>query len=118
MKNSIYQTYYIIKTILDTSEIKDLEYNLVQTFINIFPNIKKEIEVIILNIIEDIIYPKIELFIYEIREKIINLFVELIEGENIKIKSKLTSQIYELIPKLDNSFKGIIENIFNENSNE
>ena len=65
-----------------------------------------------LNKIENIIYPKIEIFKNEIREKIVNLFINYHEKENNTIKSNLNYELIDLLPNLNDSFRNILDNIF------
>ena len=63
--------------------------------------------------IENIVFPKIETFKDNARNKIVKLFINTFENENNKIISKLNPKIVELIPKyLDSQFKEILEDIF------
>ena len=63
-----------------------------------------------LNKIENIIYPKIEIFKNEIREKIVNLFINYHEKENNTIKSNLNYELIDLLPNLNDSFRNILDN--------
>ena len=114
MKSAINQTYYTVKTLLGTSELSSLGYNLIQTFNEIFPEIRDKINNIIPNRIEKVIYPKIMKFKNEANNLITKLFISTLEKEGTNLKDKLSSKVYELIPtQLDSSFKGIIQNNFN-----
>ena len=63
MKSSIRDTNTFVKALLDNEELKvDLGYNLVQKFIQTYPEIRKELNLLIPNKVIDIIYPKIERF--------------------------------------------------------
>ena len=54
-----------------------------------------------------------------LKTKIVDLFVKIIEENNQKLKFKLSSKIYELIPKkLDSPFKVIISEIFDNDIKE
>ena len=120
MKSSIRDTNNFVKDLLDNEELKvDLGYNLIQRFIQIYPEIRKELNLFIHNKFIDIVYPKIERFKDDIETKIVDLFVKIIEENNKKLKYKLSSEIYELIPKkLDSPFKAIIAEIFDNDIKE
>ena len=114
MKSAISQTYYTVKTLLDVVELRSLGFNIIKTFNQIFPEIRDKINNIIPNRIEKVIYPKIIKFKNEANNLITKLFISTLEKEGTNLKDKLSSKIYELIPtQLDSSFKGIIQNNFN-----
>lgn len=116
MNSEILDTYHIVNTLINTPELKGLGYNLVKSFIDTFPEIKSKVKSIIPGKVETVVYPKIDLFKKNARNKIVDLFVTSIEEENKKIETKLSSKIYELIPKhFDSTFKAIVANVFNEN---
>jgi hypothetical protein len=116
MKAAINQTYYTVKTLLNTPELRGLGYVLVTEFVEVFPYVESEIKKIIPNKVEDVIYPKIDSFIKNSIEKISNLYVESLEGENNKIITQLSHKVSELIPKkLDSPFKAVISDIFSQN---
>jgi len=116
MKAAINQTYYTVKTLLSAPELKGLGYVLVSKFIKVFPEIEEDIKKIIPDKVKDVIYPKIDSFIKKSTQKITDLYVESLEGENNKIVNKLSHRIAELIPKrLDSPFKAKISNIFSDN---
>jgi hypothetical protein len=115
MKSAIKQTYDTVKTLLDTAELKSLGYNLIQTFNKVFPEIRDKINSIIPDRIEKVIYPKITTFKNEANNLIADLYISTLEIEGSYLKDKLSSKVFELIPtSLDNPFKGIIQNHFNE----
>jgi hypothetical protein len=119
MKAAINQTYYTVKTLLNTPELKGLGYVLVYKFVEVFPEIESDIRKIIPNKVEDVIYPKIDLFIKASTDKITNLYTQSLEGENNKIITKLSSKVSELIPKnLNSPFKAAISEIFRNNINK
>jgi hypothetical protein len=119
MKAAINQTYYTVKTLLNTPELRGLGYVLVYKFVEVFPDIESEIRKIIPNKVEDVIYPKIDLFIKASTDKITNLYTQSLEGENNKIITKLSSKVSELIPKnLNSPFKAAISEIFRNNINK
>jgi hypothetical protein len=115
MKSAISQTYYTVKTLLDVAELRSLGFNLILTFNEIFPEIRDKINNIIPNRIEKVIYPKIMTFKNEANNLITKLFISTLENERNNLKGKLSEKVYELIPtQLDSSFKGIIQNNFND----
>ncbi len=115
MKSGINQTYYIVKTLLDGDELQSLGYNLIQTLNTIFPEIRDKINDIIPQKIGKVIYPKITIFKNEANNLIADLYISTLEKEGSYLKDKLSSKIFEFIPtSLDNPFKGIIQNHFNE----
>jgi hypothetical protein len=114
MRTSINHTYYIVKTLLQEPTLKGLGFNIIKTFIKVFPNIREQLEKIIPDKIENIVFPKIEIFKDNARNKIVQLFIETLEDGNNKIRKNLNSKIADLIPKyLDSPFKGKLEDIFN-----
>jgi hypothetical protein len=119
MSASINDTYRFVDALLDTAELKGIGYNLAEKFVEMFPDVKEKIQLIIPKKINDIIYPKIELFKDNAQTEVVNLFVKIIEEENKKIKYKLSDKVYDLIPKyLDTPFKAIIASIFDEKIEE
>jgi hypothetical protein len=116
MKASINQTYYTVKTLLNTPELKGLGYVLVYKFVDVFPEIEEDIKKIVQDKVKDVIYTKIDSFITYSTQKITEVFVESLEEDNNKIVTKLSSRISELIPKkLDSPFKATISKIFSDN---
>ena len=83
MKSAINQTYYTLKTLLDTSGLRSLGYNLIKTFNGIFPEIRDEINANIPNRIEKIIYPKIIKFKNNANNLITELFISTMKMKEI-----------------------------------
>ena len=113
MINSMNDTYSFVKVLLNTSELKGLGTILASRFVNIYPEIREKLNLIIPDKVPNVIYPKIDEFRKVVKKKISSLFVETMENENRLIESKLSKKVYNLIPKyLGTPFKGIIEDQF------
>jgi hypothetical protein len=115
MKTAINQTYYTVKTLLDVAELKSLGYILIQSFKNVYKEVRSDINNIIPSKIESVIYPKIETFRDIATTSVANLYIQSLEEESDSIKQKFSSKVADLIPShLGSAFKGIIEDIFNK----
>jgi len=113
METAIADTYNSINTLLTAPELQGLGEILVQKMIDIFPEVRKEIETIIPDKVKNIIWTKIDLFQKEAEDKITRLYINELETEISKLESRLSTKVYQLIPKqLESPFKGIIENSF------
>ena len=99
MINSMNDTYSFVKVLLNTSELKGLGTNLAKRFVNIYPEIRDKLNLIIPDKVPNVIYPKIDEFRKVVKKKISSLFVETMENENRLIESKLSKKVYNLIPK-------------------
>ena len=111
METAIADTYNSINTLLTAPELQGLGEILVQKMIDIFPEVRKEIETIIPDKVKNIIWTKIDLFQKEAEDKITRLYINELETEISKLESRLSTKVYQLIPKqLESPFKGIIEN--------
>ena len=99
MINSMNGTYIFVEVLLNISELKGLGTILASRFVNIYPEIREKLNLIIPDKVPNII--------------ISSLFVETKEDENRPTENKLSKKVYNLIPKyLGTPFKGIIEDKF------
>ena len=113
MKTGISDTFNTIQTLLTSAELQGLGEILEKKIIDAFPDARKKIQNIIPDKVENIIFTKIDLFKKESEDKISRLYIEELEKEISNIEKKLSSKVYELVPKqLESAFKGIIENSF------
>ena len=85
MINSMNDTYSFVKVLLNTSELKGLGTILASRFVNIYPEIREKLNLIIPDKVPNII--------------ISSLFVETMEDENRPTENKLSKKVYNLIPK-------------------
>jgi hypothetical protein len=69
MINSMNDTYSFVKVLLNTSELKGLGTNLAKRFVNIYPEIRDKLNLIIPDKVPNVIYPKIDEFRKVVKKK-------------------------------------------------
>ena len=116
LNSNIKDIYNFMNALLDTSELKALGYELITGIRDLFPFVRNKVIKIIPDKIEQIIYPKIDIFKSEIQNKIVKVFVNYITSDESLdyLSSLFSSEVYKLIPKkYTDSFYAILEGKFN-----
>ena len=123
--NNIYPNFQLISSTINENYnffINLIETEKIQTLqLNVWNSLNEKLDIIenkltiIPNKINDAIFTKIEVIKEVIQNELINSFYKYIEEENKKLKNKLNSKVYELIPiQFDSSYKEFTEMVFNE----